>query len=66
MIDRELSINAIVAILERFETDSEFNPENIVLFGYSFTWAEREQLEINLKRLRYTEKNLHVNIDIRY
>ena len=66
MIDRELSINAIVAILERFETVSEFNPENIVLFGYSFTWAEREQLEINLKRLRYTEKNLHVNIDIRY
>lgn len=66
LIDEELSHEAIEAILTRFETDGDFNPENVVLFGYSFLWTERETLQINLKRLKDTEKNLRVNFDIRY
>lgn len=65
-IDKELTNKAIEAIVLRFETDADFNPENIVLFGYNFTWTELETLQANLKRLNYTEKNLRINFDIRY
>lgn len=66
LIDEKLSNRAIEAILTKFETDGDFNPENVVLFGYSFLWTEREALQTNLKRLKDTEKNLRVNFDIRY
>lgn len=66
LIDENLSNEAIEAILLKFETDGDFNPENVVLFGYSFLWTEREALQTNLKRLKDTEKNLRVNFDIRY
>lgn len=66
LIEERLSNEAIKAILMKFETDGDFNPENVVLFGYSFLWTERENLQTNLKRLKDTEKNLRVNFDIRY
>jgi adenine-specific DNA-methyltransferase len=66
LIDPELSNKAIEAIVVKYETDGSFNPENVVLFGYSFTWTEMEALKINLKRLKDTEKNLRINFDIRY
>lgn len=66
LIDEKLSSEAIEAIITKFETDGDFNPENVVLFGYSFLWTEREALQTNLKRLKDTEKNLRVNFDIRY
>lgn len=66
LIAPELSKSAIAAIVARFETDGGFNPENIVLFGYSFTWTELESLKNNLTRLRDTEKNIRINFDIRY
>lgn len=61
-----LSEAAIAAIVDKFESDGTFNPENVVLFGYSFTWTELEALKINLMRLKDTEKNLRINFDIRY
>jgi hypothetical protein len=66
LIDKGLDHSAIEAIVTRFDTDPEFNPENVVLFGYSFTWTEMESLQTNLKRLNATEKNLRINFDIRY
>ena len=66
LIDPELTPGAIEAIVVKYETDGAFNPENVVMFGYSFTWTETEQLQINLKRLKDTEKNLRINFDIRY
>lgn len=66
LISPDLSDAAITAIADRFELDSSFNPENVVLFGYSFTWTEIESLKINLARLRGSEKNLRINFDIRY
>lgn len=66
LIDQELSNEAIAAITEKFETDGAFNPENVVLFGYSFKWTEVEALKTNLARLKDTEKNLRINFDIRY
>ncbi len=66
LIDPNLSQMAIEAIIEKYETDGSFNPQDVVLFGYSFTWTEIEQLQINLKRLKDTEKSLRINFDIRY
>ncbi len=66
LIDKELSNEAIEAIVVKSETDGSFNPENVVLFGYSFTWTEVESLQTNLKRLKDAEKNLRINFDVRY
>lgn len=66
LIDTEIPNEAIEEIVVKYETDGSFNPENIVLFGYSFTWTQMEQLKINLKRLKDTEKNLNINFDVRY
>ena len=65
LITQNLSKEAIDAMLVKYETDGTFNPDNIVLFGYSFTWTEMETLKTNLKRLKDI-KNLHVNFDVRY
>ena len=66
LIEPGLSEAAIAAIVDKFESDRTFNPKNVVLFGYSFTWTELEELKINLMRLKDTEKNLRINFDIRY
>ncbi|MFS1203503.1 MULTISPECIES: site-specific DNA-methyltransferase [Enterococcus] len=66
LVHPELPNEAIEELVVKYETDGNFNPENIVLFGYSFTWTELESLKTNLKRLQDTEKNLRINFDIRY
>jgi|LSQX01.3.fsa_nt_gb type III restriction enzyme/adenine-specific DNA-methyltransferase len=66
LIDTAIPNEAIECLVVLYETKGEFNPENVVLFGYSFTWTELEQIKTNLKRLKGTEKNLNINFDIRY
>lgn len=66
LINPDLKDEAIAAIIEKYETDGAFNPENVVLFGYSFLWTETEALKTNLAKLKDTEKNLSINFDIRY
>lgn len=66
LIDPELTGKAIGAIVEKYENDGDFNPENVVLFGYSFTWTQLESLETNLKRLKDADKNLRINFAVRY
>lgn len=66
LIDPDISKDSIMAIVDKYETDGEFNPENVVLFGYSFIWTKVEELKMNLARLKDTEKNLHINFDVRY
>ena len=61
-----LSEKAIMAIVEKIETDGKFNPEHIVLLGYSFKWSEMEQLKINLQRMNATERSYRAKFDIRY
>lgn len=66
LIDADMSKEAVAAIVDKFETDGSFNPENVVLFGYSFVWTMTEELKMNLLRLKDTEKNLRINFDVRY
>ena len=66
LINKELSNEAITSICDKYENDITFNPENVVLFGYSFLWSEIESLKANLSRLKDIERNLKINFDIRY
>lgn len=66
LIDADITKEAIAAIVDKYETNGSFNPENVVLFGYSFVWTMTEDLKMNLARLKDTEKNLRINFDVRY
>ncbi|MBQ6963746.1 MAG: site-specific DNA-methyltransferase [Paludibacteraceae bacterium] len=58
--------NAMIALIDRFHCDAAFNPQNIVLFGYSFNYTQTEMLRKNLNTLKDSAKNLNINLDIRY
>ena len=67
LINPNFTQEAMVVLFEKYDTIAGFNPENIVLFGYSFNeWSVTEMLEKNLKILNDSEKNLKINIDVRY
>lgn len=66
LINPDLSEEAIKALVEKYNTEGTFNPQNIVLFGYSFNYVEMENLKTNVKILRDSEKNLKINLDVRY
>lgn len=67
LINPYFTQEAMVSLVEKFDTIGDFNPDNIVLFGYSFIeWSATEMLEKNLKILNDSEKNLKINIDVRY
>ena len=67
MINDGISTNNIVTLIEKYEEEGEFNPENIVLFGYSFLgWYQIEMIKNNVRLLNESEKNLKVNVVTRY
>jgi DNA modification methylase len=58
--------NAMIALIDKYHSDPSFNPQNIVLFGYSFSFIQVEMLRKNLATLSDSAKNLNMNLDIRY
>ena len=56
----------MVALVDKYHSDGAFNPENIVVFGYSFTYTQTEMLKSNLATLKESVKSLKINLDIRY
>lgn len=67
LINPDFNQEAMIALFDKYNSVSSFNPENIILFGYSFIeWSITEMLEKNLKILNDSEKNLKINIDVRY
>ena len=66
LVDSGFTENDMVALIDKYNNDGWFNPEQIVVFGYSFTFSIIEMLKSNLATLREGAKNLKVNIDIRY
>lgn len=65
-INPGLMEDAIKALIEKYNSQGSFNPQNIIIFGYSFNYVEMENLKTNVKILRDSEKNLKINLDIRY
>lgn len=66
LIEPDMDEEAVKALIDRYNSDGSFNPQNIVVFGYSFHFVNMENLKTNVKILRDSEKNLKVNLDIRY
>ena len=67
LIYPDFTQEALEALLSKYDADGAFNPENIILFGYSFSeWSVTEMLEKNLKILNDSEKNLKINYAVRY
>lgn len=65
-IDPDLKNKHVLALIDKYETNGSFNPNNIIVFGYSFEWSSAQALETNLRVLKDSEKNLKIEIDIRY
>ena len=67
LIDGGFTLESMKALLSKYDTEGKFNPQNLVLFGYSFPdWSINEMLEKNLRILNDSEKNLKVNLSARY
>ena len=65
-VDTELSETDVVVLIDKYHQDPKFNPENFVIFGYSFTFSQTEMLRKNIDILKDSCKNLKPNIDVRY
>ena len=63
--DRNFDANSIAALMDKYHGEP-FSPHNIVVFGYSFAFTHREELQKNLRTLKEGNKTLTVNIDVRY
>lgn len=67
LIDEGFTLESMKALLAKYYTEGSFNPENLVLFGYSFpAWSITEMIEKNLRILNDGEKNLKINYAVRY
>ena len=66
LIEPGLSDKGISALFDKFETDGTFNPGNVVVFGYSFSWTQLEALKNNLLKIAANGTNKHVLLDKRY
>lgn len=67
LLDSGLSHNHIDKLLSKMVEDKNFNPTNIIIYGYNFKdFNILTQLETNLKQLRNEEKNIEVTLIKRY
>lgn len=65
MIDGEgFDEKAMIALVDKYGQEADFNPHNVVLFGYSFIFTQTEMLKKNLSAVK--KLNESINIDIRY
>ena len=63
--DHNFDANSIAALMDKYNGE-QFSPHNIVIFGYSFAFTHREELQKNLRTLKEGNKTLTVNLDVRY
>ena len=63
--DDNFTAGSIATLMDKYNGEA-FSPQNIVIFGYSFGFTHREELQKNLRALKDGNKSLTVNIDIRY
>ena len=63
--DHDFNESSVAALMDKYNGEP-FSPHNIVIFGYSFGFTHREELQKNLRTLKDGNKTLTVNIDVRY
>ena len=66
LINPDLSDDAVAILLDKYQTEASFNPQNVVIYGYSFGWNELQSLKDSLQPVQAGEKNLRINFEIRY
>lgn len=63
--DHDFNESSIATLMDKYNGEP-FSPHNIVIFGYSFGFTHREELQKNLRTLKDGNKTLTINIDVRY
>ncbi len=63
--DTKFNADSIVALMDKYNGEA-FSPKNIIIFGYSFGFTHREELQKNLRTLKDGNKSLSVNIEVRH
>lgn len=66
LIEPELTNEAVAMLLDKYQTEASFNPQNVVIYGYSFGWNELQSLKDSLQTIQSSDKNLRINFEIRY
>ncbi len=66
LIDEDMSMEAVTALVDKYGEDNDWGPHYLVLFGYSFNFTIEDALAVNLPTLNEGEKQVKINIDIRY
>ena len=66
LLDEGLTDEAVTALVDRYAAPGSWCPHNVVLFGYSFTFGQTDALRTNLPLLEEGEKQVRINIDVRY
>jgi type III restriction enzyme/adenine-specific DNA-methyltransferase len=65
MTDADFTEDAMTALVDRYQSDPAFNPDCIVLFGYSFGHNAKDMLEKNMPTINLV-KDKNIIIDVRY
>ena len=66
IINPNLSNEVVASLLDQYQSDAGFNPQNIVIYGYALSWGELQGLKDSLRVIRDGEKNMRINFDVRY
>ena len=66
LTDEGMSDEAITALVDKYGEQTDWGPHCVVLFGYSFNFGATDALKKNLPLLNEGEKQIKINIDIRY
>ena len=65
LTDADFTEDDMAALVDRYQSDPKFNPDCIVLFGYSFGHNAKDMLEKNKSTINLV-KDKNVIIDVRY
>lgn len=66
LTDEGMSDEAITALVDKYGKQDDWGPHYVVVFGYSFNFGTLQGLTVNLPLLSEGEKQIKINIDIRY
>lgn len=60
-----IKINNIQSLLEKYDKESDFTCDKLIIFGYSFTFNEIEMIKNNIKQVK-NYKNIDIKVYERY
>lgn len=66
LLDEGLDDDAITAMVDKYGEPTPWNPHHVVLFGYNMNFGVQDALKTNLPLLNEGEKQVKINIDVRY